>query len=127
MPEVTRIMIATHQHAGLDGAPGDAHDWDDGGAHGDQGHDCSDAARGDAHDRDDVDAQGDQGLQKQWMVRAQQPIGLGADIERFPGTACSDHGRFPGSWFGGRCVEDSARTSIRMSTIAWFLYFARAG
>ena len=25
--------------------------------------------------RDDVDAQGDQGLQKQWMVRAQQPIG----------------------------------------------------
>ena len=75
MPEVTRIMIATHQHAGLDGAVGDAHDWDEGCAHAYQGHDCLDAARGDAHDRDDVDAQGDQGLQKQLLDRVQQPIG----------------------------------------------------
>ena len=89
--------------AGLDGVPGDAHDWDDGGAHAYQGHDCLDAARGDAHERDDADAQGDQGLQKHWMVRAQQPIlyGPGADTERFPGRACSDDGRFPGCWFGG--------------------------
>ena len=75
MPEVTRIMFATHQHAGLDGAPGYAHDWEEGGAHAYQGNDCLDASRGDAHDRDDVDAQGDQGLQKQWMVRAQQHVG----------------------------------------------------
>ena len=55
MPEVTRIMIATHQHAGLAGAPGDAHDREDGGAQVYQEHDCLDAARGDAHIRNDVD------------------------------------------------------------------------
>ena len=75
MPEVTRIMFASHQHAGSDGAPGDGHDWDDGGAHDYEGNYGLDAARADAHDWNDVDAQGDQGLQKQWMVRAQQPIG----------------------------------------------------
>ena len=48
-------MITTHRHAGLDGAPDNAHDWDDGGAHAYQGHDRLDAARGDAYGRDDVE------------------------------------------------------------------------
>ena len=75
MPEVTRIRFATHQHAGLDGAPGYAHDWEEGGVHAYQGNHGLDASRGDAPGRDHVDAQGGRGLQKQWMVRAQQPTG----------------------------------------------------